>query len=235
MGLKSDLDKEVRRIFRESWNTRKSDKIPSPENLALEKNEAVEFERATVLYADLASSTALVDGYKWWFAAEIYRTYLKCAAEVIRSEGGTITAYDGDRVMGIFLGGSQTTSAARCGLKINFAVEHIVNPALKDRYPSEKYVVKQVVGIDTTELRTTRTGVRGDNDLVWIGKAANYAAKLTEPNMSEKTFVTDRAYSQMHDDVKLGGNPRRNMWTPYKWTAKNDMQIYGSTWWWSIP
>ncbi|MGV3553973.1 MAG: adenylate/guanylate cyclase domain-containing protein [Croceibacterium sp.] len=235
MGLKSDLNTEVRRIFRDSWNTREGTKIPSPEDLPLQKNEAVEFERATVLYADLSSSTALVDGYKWWFAAEIYRTFLKCAAEVIRSEGGTITAYDGDRVMGIFIGGSQTTSAARCGLKINYAVEKIINPALKDRYTDEKYVVKQVVGIDTTELRTTRTGVRGDNDLVWIGKSANYAAKLTELNMSEKTFVTDRAFNQMADEVKYGGDPKRSMWTGYKWTQKNDMQIYGSTWWWSIP
>jgi class 3 adenylate cyclase len=234
MSLKETLDREVKRIFRESWNTRAGQKVPSTEDIALEKNDAIEFERATVLYADLSGSTALVDGYKWWFAAEIYRAYLRCAADVIRSVGGTITAYDGDRVMGVFIGGSQTTSAARCGLKINYAVQQIVNPALKAQYPNEKYSVKQVVGIDTTETRVTRTGVRGDNDLVWVGKAANYAAKLTELNMDEKTFVTDRAFEKMSDDVKYGGDPKRSMWTGYKWTQKDNMQIYGSTWWWSF-
>lgn len=234
MSLKDTLETEVRRIFRESWSTRDGQKVPSTKDIALEKNDAVEFDRVTVLYADLASSTALADGYKWWFAAEIYRAYLRCAADVIRSEGGTITAYDGDRVMGVFIGDSQTTSAARCGLKINYAVEKIVNPALKEQYPDEKYIVKQVVGIDTTEARVTRTGVRGDSDLVWVGKSANYAAKLTELNLPEKTFVTDRAYAKMHDDIKHGGNPRRWMWKGYKWTQKDDMQIYGSTWWWSL-
>jgi len=37
-------------------------------------------------------------------AAEIYKTYLHCAAKIIRSEGGSITSYDGDRIMGIFIG-----------------------------------------------------------------------------------------------------------------------------------
>ncbi|MDN3645080.1 adenylate/guanylate cyclase domain-containing protein [Pontixanthobacter aestiaquae] len=234
MSLKDKLEKEVRRIFSENWTTREGKQVPSPEDIALEKNDAVHFERATVLYADLSGSTALVDTREWWFSAEIYRAYLRCAADVIRSEGGTVTAYDGDRVMGVFIGGSQTTCAARCGLKINYAVTKIVNPELKKQYPNENYVVKQVVGIDTTETRVARTGVRGDNDLVWVGKAANYAAKLTDLSMSEKTFVTDRAFSRMHNDVKYGGDPERNMWTGYKWAQKDNMQIYGSTWWWSF-
>lgn len=233
MALKEKLDKEVRRIFNDSWSKREGMKIPEPVDIALEKNDAVEFERATVLYADLCKSTALVDDYKWWFAAEIYRAYLRCAADVIRSEGGTVTAYDGDRVMGVFIGDSQTTSAARCGLKINYAVEKIVNPELKKRYNND-YIVKQIVGIDTTETRVARTGVRGDNDLVWVGQAANYAAKLTDLDMTENTFVTGRAFERMSDDVKYGGDPKRSMWTGYKWSQKDNMQIYGSTWWWSF-
>src|SRR4051812_36873707 len=60
-------------------------------------NDAVEID-GTVLYADLAESTPLVKGYKDWFAAEVYKNYLYCAARIIRLRGGVITAYDGDRV-----------------------------------------------------------------------------------------------------------------------------------------
>src|ERR1017187_1988021 len=67
-------------------------------------------------------------------AAEIYKTYLHCAAKIIRSEGGSITSYDGDRIMGIFIGDDHSTSAARCCLRINYAVREIVNPALKVQY-----------------------------------------------------------------------------------------------------
>ena len=48
--------------------------MPDADDLPL-KNLAVELD-ATVLYADLASSTKMVKGYKDWFAAEVYKSYL---------------------------------------------------------------------------------------------------------------------------------------------------------------
>lgn len=54
MALKEDLESTVKRIFREQWTTRNSVKVPNPENLALGRNDAIEFDRATVLYADLS-------------------------------------------------------------------------------------------------------------------------------------------------------------------------------------
>jgi class 3 adenylate cyclase len=51
------------------------------------------------------------------FAAEIYKTFLHCAAKIIRSEDGVITAYDGDRIMAVFIGNAKNTSAVRAALK----------------------------------------------------------------------------------------------------------------------
>jgi len=175
----------------------------------------------------------MVDSKKWQFAAEIYKTYLHCATKIIKDEGGVITSYDGDRVMGVFIGKSQTTPAARAGLKINYAVQKIINPAMHAQYNTD-YDVVQVVGIDTSEIRVARTGARGDNDLVWVGRAANYAAKLTELKLSERTWVTKEAYDCMQDDVKLGGSPQQNMWKNYTWTEMGGRSIYGSTWRWKV-
>lgn len=50
--------------------------------------------------------------HKPHFAAEIYKSYLHCASKIIRCENGVITAFDGDRVMGIFIGDLKNTSAA---------------------------------------------------------------------------------------------------------------------------
>lgn len=232
MALAEDLKAQVAQIFKESWSIRNGTVVPEPADLKL-SNDAVVLERATVLYADLTGSTTLVNDKEWTFAAEIYKAYLYCAARLIRSEGGVITSYDGDRVMGIFIGEMQSTSAVRCGLKINYAVQKIINPALIAQYNST-YEVKQVVGIDTTVIRTARTGVRGDNDIVWVGRAANYAAKLTDLKLAERTFITKAVYDKVHDDAKFGGPSKLNMWKAYKWTQQNDEQIYGSTWWWSF-
>lgn len=232
MGLKEELTEGVAAVFRDQWSTRKGQIVPEPENLKL-SNDAVEFDRATILYADLSGSTALVDSKKWWFSAEIYKTFLLCAAKIIRSEGGSITSYDGDRIMGIWVGDSQTCPAVRAGLKINYAVQNIINPALAARYTSEDYRIKQVVGIDTSTIRAARTGVRGGNDLVWVGRAANYAAKLTDLDMTERTWITEAAYKRLTDREKLSSG--QSMWKHYTWTPKNGIPIYGSTYWWSVP
>jgi class 3 adenylate cyclase len=91
--------------------------VPNAEDLRLNSNHAKDLNAATVLYADLDGSTDMVDTKKWEFSAEIYKTFLKCASDIIKDEGGVITAYDGDRVMAVFTGSSKNTSAARCALR----------------------------------------------------------------------------------------------------------------------
>lgn len=232
MGLKDDLAAEVKKTFLTAWEVQNTDSVPAPQDLRLNANHAKDFEKATVLYADLDGSTNMVDSYDWTFSAEIYKTYLRCAAQVIRSEGGVITAYDGDRIMAVFTGGSKNTSAVRAALKINYAVIEVIRPAMKAQYPSKEFTLKHVVGIDSTQLRTARIGVHGENDLVWIGRAANYAAKLT--SLAQKaTWITKAVYDNMKDEVKFSNGT--NMWERRLWTPMGNMEIYCSTYWWRIP
>jgi class 3 adenylate cyclase len=230
MALKEDLDSEVKKIFREQWKTTNAIAVPESEDLVL-GNEAKVIQ-GTILYADVSGSTKLVDGHKRHFAAEVYKTYLHCAAKLIREESGTITAYDGDRIMGVFIGNSKNTSAVRCGLKINWVVKNIINPAIKAQYSGSAFQLRQIVGIDTSEMWLGRTGVRGANDLVWVGRAANYAAKLNELDADYPTWITDFVYKNMNECVKVTNG--QAMWEARAWTAMGNMTIYRSTWWWSI-
>ena len=233
MALSEDLKADVSQTFREVWTTRKGQGVPEPANLKL-SNDAVELLPATVLYADLDGSTAMVDDKSWQIAAEVYKTYLHCATKVIRSCGGSITSFDGDRVMGIFLGDYQSTTAVKCALKINHAVTTILNPAFAKQYPNESFKVKQVVGVDRSDVRAARTGIRGNNDIVWVGRAANYAAKLTSCGTDCATWITKEVYDILNDGVKTGGNPSRSMWKQYTWNAQGGKTIYGSTWTWNV-
>ena len=118
MGLRDDLTTEVEGIFRGRWSTRDGQVVPEDDDVQL-GNDAVKL-KATVLYADLADSTDLVDGYKDYFAAEIYKAFLACAARLIKAESGVITAYDGDRIMAVYIGGSKNTAAVRTAMKIRY-------------------------------------------------------------------------------------------------------------------
>ena len=227
MPLGDDLNSEVQKILQEKWTTRHSRNVPEPEDLAL-RNDAV-ILNGTVLYADLDDSTELVNTQRPSFAAEIYKSYLVCAARIISSERGVITGYDGDRIMAVFVGNGKDSAAARVGLKINYAVGDIINPGIRSAYRDPRYSVKQQVGIDACELFVARTGIRGANDLVWVGGAANYAAKLSARN-GPPTQITPAVYDRLDDGAKYGGQPRQNMWVSATAPGIGNGRIYTSTW-----
>jgi class 3 adenylate cyclase len=231
MSLKDEIKSAVEGIFGDQWSTREGNVVPDADDVGL-GNDAV-LVNGTVLYADLSGSTNMVDRYKPHFSAEIYKAYLYSTAKVIRSEGGEIVAYDGDRVMAVFIGKSKNTSAARCGLKINWAVKNLVTPLMKNQYPNTTFALHHVVGIDTSNLWVARTGVRGANDLVWVGPAANYAAKLTELDSSHSTWITHRVYDNMNDVAKKSADGSA-MWDQRLWKTMSDLVIYRSSFWWSF-
>lgn len=175
----------------------------------------------------------MVKGYEDWFAAEVYKSYLYCAAKIIRASGGIVTAYDGDRVMGVFIGDSKNTNAAKCGLQINWATQKIVSTKLTSKYPESSFTLQQRVGIDTSKLSVARTGIRGNNDLVWVGNAANNAAKLAALPPQFPTYITAGVYNSLNKSSRLGGDPQRNMWNDLG-TDIMGYRIYGSTFRWTI-
>lgn len=228
MAFKDDLNSEVVKILRDIWTKREGRVVPEADDLKL-ANDAVTLD-GTVLYADLDESTRLVDNHTPEFAAEVYKCFLLCAARIIRKRGGEITAYDGDRIMSVFIGNTKNTEAARAALNINYAVVDIINPAIRRQYPNSSFQVKHTVGIDTSSLFVARTGIRGANDLVWVGRAANYAAKLSGRS-GPPTQITGDVYDKMLDSSKYGQGGV-NMWNVTSAPEIGNRRIYTSTWQW---
>jgi class 3 adenylate cyclase len=225
-----ELQNLIDSILSTDWKRRQGQVVPEAEAVRL-GNDAVELD-GTVLYADLVDSTGLVQGYKDWFAAEVYKTYLLCASELIRNNGGQITAFDGDRVMAVFLGDQKNSSAAKCALQINYVVGQVINPRIKAKYSNTSFVLNQVVGIDTSHLFVARTGVRGANDLVWVGRAANHAAKLCGlRDDSYSSFISEEVFNRLMDGSKYGGEPKQSMWTKFMWEEMG-IVAYKSSWRW---
>lgn len=232
---KTVLDQQVKDTFRVVWEEQSTKAVPDPTDLRLGANHAKNLESATVLYADLDGSTAMVDVQPWFISAEVYKNFLRCASQIIRGEDGVITAYDGDRVMAVFTGDMKNTRAVRVALRINYAVKQIIQPAFDAQYVGRSLKIAAICGIDTSQLRATRIGVHGDNDITWVGSAANYAAKLTSlPDAA--TWITKAVYDSMADEAKYtdGTKTGTNMWTSYTWNTMNGMQIYGSNYWWGL-
>ncbi|RYD39908.1 MAG: adenylate/guanylate cyclase domain-containing protein, partial [Verrucomicrobiaceae bacterium] len=168
MGLKTELESAVSGIISQTWNTRAGQVVPSTADIVL-AGGAVKLT-ATMLYADLADSTLLAATYDRRVAAKVYKCFLTCSSRLIKEHGGVIRSFDGDRVMGVFIGKTPNTNAAKCALKIKWAVENIVRPKLVSSYSTIKegeYKLSHAVGIDTSEVLVVRGGVRSANDLLW--------------------------------------------------------------------
>lgn len=232
MKSHDEIKAEIEQIIKTQWVRREGREVPEADNVKL-GNDAVELD-ATVLYADMADSTGLVIGYKDWFAAEVYKAYLRGACEIIKNNGGVVTAFDGDRVMAVFIGGQKNTSAAKTALQMKYLSKEIINPALKKEYPTSAFQLEQSVGVDTGKLLVARTGVRGANDLVWVGRAANYAAKLCALREGVySSFITEEVFNAMHDSSKFGGEPKQSMWEKVMWTQRG-IPVYRSSWQWKL-
>lgn len=230
MSIATEIAEQCTSYFRNRWpEPRVGRVVPAPESLKL-ANEAILLNPATVLYADLSDSTSMVDSSSWFVSAEVYKAFLYTAARLIRSEGGEITSYDGDRVMGVFMGATQCDDAVRCALKINFAVKNIVQPAFLSMYTGSGVKIRHVVGIDTSQVHAVRIGIRGGNDIVWVGRAPNYAAKLTGLDHDYPTWITEAVFKQL--TVSCTHASGTSMWEPRVWTPNNNLPIFRSTYWW---
>jgi class 3 adenylate cyclase len=226
-----DIIQDVDAIFRKKWTTRDGRVVPEAEDVGL-GNDGITLT-GTVLYADMADSTNLVNEYKPWFAAELYKAFLLGACRVIRNHGGEVTAFDGDRVMAVFLGDYKNSSAVKAALQINYLVSRM-NKAIRLAYSTTAYTLSHTVGIDVSDLFIARTGIRASNDLVWVGRAANYAAKLSalgEPGFP--TYITAEVFGKLSKETKYGGEDGKPMWEKRTWTERQ-VTVYRSNWYWKF-
>lgn len=230
MSNVDDIKSEISATLKGSWTTREGAQVPEPEDVQL-GNNAVKL-LGTVLYADLAESTELVKSYKDWAAAAVYKCFLRGACRVIQNNRGVITAFDGDRVMAVYLGETQNTDAVGSALEINHVVTELVNPMVREQFSIPNFQVRHAVGIDRSPLFVARTGVRGSNDLVWVGRAANYAAKMSSFREGViASWITSEVFENMKDSVKFSkGVPNSpSMWQKRVWKDRG-IDVYCSTW-----
>lgn len=208
MAILDTIRTELNSILETDWDERSGTVIPETTDVAL-KNGAVKLE-ATFLYADLAGSSRLAKLCPWQTTAKIIRCYLEAAVRLIRHHGGEIRSFDGDRVMGIFIGDSKNTNAVTCARQIDWVVTNIINVKAEQKFASIKnndIRIKHCIGIHVSEARAVRTGIRNHNDLIWIGDAPSFAAKLSDiREYPYEVYISKACYDMISERSKTGSN-----------------------------
>lgn len=94
-------------------------------------------------------------------AAKVVRAYLSTMTRLVKANGGVVRSFDGDRVMGIFIGDSKNSSAAKCALQMKYVVTKVLRPKAQDKFSSlSDFTITHGVGIERRGTGRTRRGTR---------------------------------------------------------------------------
>jgi class 3 adenylate cyclase len=233
MASENSLKDRVETLFRTDFDQRDGLVVPTTDDVAL-KNGAVKIE-AAFLYADLAGSAKLSKTCPWSTTAKIIRAFLDCSTRLIIKHGGHVRSFDGDRVMGVFIGDSKNSNASICGREIHWSVRKIIQPAAAKQFKSisgNGIEIRNCSGIDVGEVRAVRSGIRNSNDLIWIGKAASFSAKLSDVRDGGYcTYISSRTYKKLSKGAKFD-TQGKNMWEARPFDFSDDTEtVYRSSQW----
>lgn len=219
MGLldevNAQLDKTVRQPMTITKKQSSTTSVPEATDLGYSEGKIIS---ATYLYTDMLNSSGLAAIADKEAAAQTFRAFLNVSTKIIRNLEGHIRSFDGDRVMGIFTGPDKEDRAVKSAMRIKWAVNTIVTPALHKEIPALKnasWTLQQSSGIATGEALLARAGFRGSDDMISIGEAPNLAAKLSDIRGPEieagyVTRIGKGTYNHLSESHKLSkGN---NMW-----------------------
>jgi class 3 adenylate cyclase len=220
MAIKDDLTAKVNEYAVDRWAD-----IPNayvlPTTADLSFGNDGERLQVTALYADISASTDMVDELLDTRAAEYYKAFLYCASQLIKRNGGEIQAYDGDRVMALFVGDTQADEAVTAALELHYSVSHIINPIFERVYTTSHRKLGFTVGVDSGQVLAIKVGVRAVGELAWIGGAANYAAKLNSFEGLDHDYpirVTQQTYNKLtakcmntDDGTSIWEGPYKNL------------------------
>ena len=220
MGWVETLGNEVDAVLSTSYNERDGRIVP--EDVAA--NDAVKID-ATFLYADLAGSARMAEVCPWETTSKIIRAYLGCAVRLIRAYRGEVRSFDGDRVMGVFIGANHAVDAVNCAKEIDWCTMRLIEPKANAKFRSVRdndVKIRQACGVDTGIARAVKAGIRNNSDLIWVGKAPSFAAKLSDIRAFPYcTFVSSRVYAKLSSTSKIMNNV--NIW---EWLTYRGERIY---------
>ncbi len=145
------------------------------------KTQACKLIDTCVLYIDIRRSTELSISHRPQTVAKLYSAFVRAMTKCARHYGGHVRGIIGDRVMVIFDCNDCFANAVNCAILMNSAAKYVINKHFT------RNEVECGIGIDTGKMLVTKTGFRrrgveqhNYKNLVWLGRPANVASKLTD-------------------------------------------------------
>jgi class 3 adenylate cyclase len=205
MGLlefKQDVDEEISTILdsRFSIEVTKTNSVPHSDDQAItfqnldERTQGAKLLETCVLYVDMRRSTQLSLKHRQTTVAKLYSSFVRSMTRCANEFSGEVRGIIGDRVMVVFEPNNSFVNAFNTAALINFVCQFVLNKHFTHGD------VTCGIGIDYGRMLATKTGIRRHGSaqssyrsLVWLGRPANIASKLTDnANKPAETYQATR-------------------------------------------
>ncbi len=197
-ALRQDVEEEVSTILSSDFDigVTRTTSVPHSDDNAItfpnldQKVQSTKVIETTVLYVDMRRSTALSLKHRPEIVAKLYSAFVRAMTRCAGAYGGEVRGIIGDRVMMLFEASNCFVNAVDTAVLINSICQYVLNK----NFPHNE--VEFGIGIDYGNMLATKTGIRRHGSaqqsyrsLVWLGRPANVASKLTDrASKSEEGF-----------------------------------------------
>lgn len=187
--LRDELDDEVSTIVSKEFSVgvTSTKYVPHSDDAAItfpnldEKKQSCKLIDTCILYIDIRRSTELNLSHRPQTVAKLYSAFVRAMTKAARQYNGHVRGIIGDRVIVLFDTDDAFTNAMNCAFLMNSVSKYVIN---------KHFSANEVtcgIGVDCGKMLVTKTGIRKNGiqrqnykNLVWLGRPANIASKLTD-------------------------------------------------------
>lgn len=212
--LRNKIDEEVAAIFDSAFSIEvtETNSVPQSSDPAItfpnldSLSQGAKLIDTCVLYIDIRRSTDLNLTHRPRTVAKLYSAFVRAMTHTARYYGGHVRGIIGDRVMVIFDKDGAFGKSVDCAIAMNTISKHVINTRFKANE------VTCGIGIDSGKMLATKTGIRRHGqeqgnyrNLVWLGRPANIASKLTDLANKPSEEIQVPMVSVAYEEPQGGG------------------------------
>ena len=169
------------------------------------------------------------------------KSYFSGAVKIINDNGGKVRSFNGDGMLAFFMGDTRTSPAVKSAMQIDWFVGNVLRPRFRKYFENNPSALGKALdfeigaGIDDGWIYAVKVGIKGTNDVAWVGRATNTAAKLSNVGKGDgNIYITGIAYDRLHNWAKLSSGT--NMWSDMTFMdiAGTNRGVRSTTYWWKL-
>jgi adenylate cyclase len=239
MTLLDDVKSSVSTHLAGTYETFQPRDVPLPEDIP-EGAKAAKLT-ATSLFIDLRQSSNITNALRRQTAAKMLKAYFSGVVRIVNANNGYVRSFNGDGMLALFRDERRSDNAVKATMQMKWFVRDILHPRFARYFESNRQTFGTPLGfdigcgLDDGDIYAVKVGIRGTNDVAWVGRCTNTSAKLSNLAASPRNILITRGvYQRLSQSRKLSNG--RHMWSDefFRELGGINRAIRSTSYWWSI-